>query len=70
MVSAIIAYVLLVAAAGAAAAFGWWLVVGLSVVAAVALAMRYECRWALDHTKLTKHAPRPVPKRPVGSRRA
>lgn len=42
------------------------IIVGLG---ALGLMMRYEIRWTLDHTRLTKHQPRPVPKRPVDSLR-
>lgn len=34
----------------------------LCVAAAIVLAYRFELRWAIDHTPLTPHRPRPIPK--------
>lgn len=63
-------YILLVIGAGACVTSGLWLLGALAAVVAIILAARYELRWCLDHTKLTRHTPRPVPKKPVGAKHA
>ena len=57
-----LAYIVLVALTGVLLAASWWVGALLAAVLACAVASRFELRWLLDHTPLTSHSPRPVPK--------
>lgn len=54
-------YFVLVVLAGALTFAGCWIPAALVGALAFCLAWRFELRWLADHTRLTKHAPRPVP---------
>ena len=56
-----VAFIALLSLAGVLTFAGAWIAAGAVALVAFVLAVRYEIRWVLDHTKLTKHAPRPVP---------
>lgn len=41
-----------------------WIPALIFALIAAGIALRYEIRWVADHTRLTKYAPRPIPRSP------
>lgn len=59
---AVLTYLALLVGA-AACTYAGCLAVAIALgAAALVVAWRYEIRWLADHTKLTRHEPRPVPR--------
>jgi hypothetical protein len=58
-----LAYLALLALALILGSLSLWAPAIIAAAGAFALALRFEIRWALDHTPLTSHDPRPVPRR-------
>lgn len=58
---AFVIYGTLVCSAALCASLACWVPALILGVFAAGIAWRYEIRWLADHTKLTRHEPRPVP---------